>query len=317
MEIAVYVFTGFLEAGKTTLINETLTDPRFNTGERTLILSCEEGIEEYEPESFPHGNVFFESIDKPSQLNPDKLSALQKKHKAERVMIEYNGMWLNEELYNAMPQDWYIYQEIMSADANTFLNYDKNVRALVVDKLKNCELVAFNRFTGGEEDKLALHKIVRSVSRAVNIVYEYPDHTVEYDEIEDPLPYDLSADVVEISDRDFAIFYRDLAEDMEKYNGKTVRFTGIVLRDDKKLPKDNYIVGRHVMTCCADDITYCHFVCEASGASPLKTEDWVTLTAKIKITNHKLYRSRGPVLSEISVEKREALPREERIATFY
>ena len=317
MDIAVYVFTGFLEAGKTTLINETLADPRFNTGERTLILSCEEGIEEYEPDTFPHENVFFESIDKISQLNADKLTALQKKHKAERVMIEYNGMWLNEQLYNAMPQNWYIYQEIMSADATTFSNYDKNVRSYVVDKLKNCELIAFNRFTGGEEEKLVLHKIVRSVSRTVNIVYEYPDHTVEYDEIEDPLPYDLSADVVEIDDRDFAIFYRDLAEDMEKYNGKTVRFTGIVLRDGKKLSKSSYIVGRHVMTCCADDITYCHFACEADAASPLQTEDWVSLTAKIELANHKLYRSRGPVLREISAEKREALPRDERIATFY
>ncbi len=317
MDIAVYVFTGFLESGKTTLINETLADPRFNTGERTLILSCEEGIEEYEPDTFPHENVFFESINKLSQLNADKLTALQKKHKAERVMIEYNGMWLNEELYNAMPQNWYIYQEIMSADATTFLNYDRNVRSYVVDKLKNCELIAFNRFTGGEEEKLSLHKIVRSVSRTVNIVYEYPDHTVEYDEIEDPLPYNLLADVVEIDDRDFAIFYRDLAEDMEKYDGKTVRFTGIVLRDDKKLSKGSYIVGRHVMTCCADDITYCHFICEANAASPLQTEDWVSLTAKIELANHKLYRSRGPVLREISVEKREALPRDERIATFY
>ena len=317
MDIAVYVFTGFIEAGKTTLINETLADPRFNTGERTLILACEQGIEEYEPDTFPHENVFLEIIEKPSQLNTDKLSALQRKYKAERVMIEYNGMWLNEELYKALPQNWYIYQEIMSADANTFLNYDKNARAYVVDKLKNCELVAFNRFSGDEDRKTALHKVVRSVSRAVNIVYEYPDHTVEYDEIEDPLPYDLSADVVEIADRDFAIFYRDLAEDVEKYNGKTVRFTGIVLRDDKKLPKNNYIVGRHVMTCCADDITYCHFVCEAEGASSLQTEEWVSLTAKIQLANHKLYRGRGPVLREIAIERQEPLSREERLATFY
>ena len=48
MEIPVYIFTGFLEAGKTKFIQETLEDARFNDGERTLLLLCEEGIEEFE-----------------------------------------------------------------------------------------------------------------------------------------------------------------------------------------------------------------------------------------------------------------------------
>ena len=46
MEIPVYLFTGFLEAGKTRFIQETLEDERFNAGERTLLLLCEEGVEE-------------------------------------------------------------------------------------------------------------------------------------------------------------------------------------------------------------------------------------------------------------------------------
>ncbi len=316
MDVAVYVFTGFLEAGKTTLINETLSDDRFNTGERTLILSFEEGIEEYEPSTFPHENVFLESIESKSRLNKDKLSALQRKYKAERVMIEYNGMWLLEELYAAMPDNWYIYQEIMLADATTFENYNANMRSLVVDKLQNCEMVAFNRFEGGVEEEMPLHKIVRGISRAANIAYEHSDHTIEYDEIEDPLPYDLEADIVEIADRDYAIFYRDMSEDMEKYNGKTLRFTAVCARDPK-LPKNAYVVGRHVMTCCADDITYRGLVCEAKENSSLESRDWITLTARLVIEYHKLYRSKGPVLKEISVERREALPPEEQVASFY
>ena len=51
-QIPVYLFTGFLEAGKTKFIQETLEDKRFNSGERMLLLVCEEGIEEYEPEEF-------------------------------------------------------------------------------------------------------------------------------------------------------------------------------------------------------------------------------------------------------------------------
>ena len=53
MELPVYLFTGFLESGKTKFIQETLEDSRFNAGERTLLLVCEEGVEEYEPTSSP------------------------------------------------------------------------------------------------------------------------------------------------------------------------------------------------------------------------------------------------------------------------
>ena len=63
MAIPVYSFTGFLEAGKTKFIQETLEDTRFNQGERTLVLVCEEGEEEYDVSTYPYQNVFFEVVD--------------------------------------------------------------------------------------------------------------------------------------------------------------------------------------------------------------------------------------------------------------
>ena len=47
-EVPVYLFCGFLDGGKTKFIQETLEDRRFNAGEKTLLLVCEEGEEEYE-----------------------------------------------------------------------------------------------------------------------------------------------------------------------------------------------------------------------------------------------------------------------------
>ena len=44
--IPVYVFTGFLESGKTQFIKEIIADPGFTENERTALLLCEEGIEE-------------------------------------------------------------------------------------------------------------------------------------------------------------------------------------------------------------------------------------------------------------------------------
>ena len=139
----VYLFTGFLEAGKTKFIQETLEDKRFCNGERTLLLLCEEGIEEYEPDQFASRTVQIRTIGDQSELTTENLLRCAKETKAERVLIEYNGMWLLDALYSAMPENWMVYQEFMFADATTFLSYNANMRQLVYDKLKSCELVVF------------------------------------------------------------------------------------------------------------------------------------------------------------------------------
>ena len=82
-DIPVYLFTGFLDAGKTKFIQETLEDERFNNGENTLLLICEEGEEEYDPSTFSGPNVFIELIDDQSELTPTNLERLQRKHAAD------------------------------------------------------------------------------------------------------------------------------------------------------------------------------------------------------------------------------------------
>ena len=303
IEIPVYLFTGFLEAGKTRFIQETLEDARFNAGERTLLLLCEEGEEEYAPDTFAGGNVFIETIEAESGLAATRLAALQKKHRATRVLVEYNGMWMLDSLYQHMPEEWSIYQEFLFVDARTFLAYNANMRSLVVDKLKSCELVVFNR-TSEETDQLMFHKIVRATSRRANIAFEYPNGKVEYDEIEDPRPFDLNADIIEIKDDDYGIWYRDVTEDMQKYSGKTVRFKAQVAHT-KKVEKGCFVPGRFIMTCCVEDIQFMGFVCQYDGAQDLAQRSWITVTAKISLRYHKLYKEMGPVLTAISIEPAE------------
>lgn len=308
-QLPVYLFTGFLEGGKTHIIQESMEDKRFNSGEKTLLLLCEEGEEEFDFSRFWGKNVFLEKIDKESDLTTANLEALAKKRRIDRVIIEYNGMWSLNTLYQNMPKTWAIYQEMMFADANTFLSYNANMRQLMVDKLLNCEMIVLNR-TPEVIDKEEIHRVVRGVSRRAAITYDYPDGHVEYDEIEDPLPYDLDAALVEIKDTDYAVFYRDLSEDMDKYDGKTVKFKGIVARDGETV-----LAGRHVMTCCADDIAYHPLVCIFAEKTSLNTRDWVTLTGKIKVEKHKLYRGLGPVLYVTATDF--AVPPAQEVATFY
>ena len=311
-EVPVYLFLGFLESGKTKFIQETFEDPRFDSGERTLLLVCEEGETEYDPKRFAVKNFAIETV-LPEDLTAVRLAEIVKSSRAERVVVEWNGMRETSVLFDAMPDGWMLAQVMTFFDASTFLTYNQNMRQLVFDKVQYADMVVFNRFreTDSQEE---YHKIVRAISRRPDIVYEYEDGRAVYDEILDPLPFDIDAKVIEISDRDYAFFYRDLVEETPKYAGKIVRFKGIVAVD-KKLKANTDVVGRHIMTCCEADIAYSGLVCIYAGNLPLKTRDWVTVTARIDLEYHKVYGQEGPVLKATALDYTQ--PPEEEIATFY
>ena len=298
-QIPVYVFTGFLDSGKTKFIQETLEDERFNAGERTLLLVFEEGEEEYDFSTYPHKNVYLEVLDQ-TTVTSKELLALQKKHKAQRVVAELNGMQQVGDLYMRFPEGWVVAQEVMFADSTTFMTYNSNMRNLVMDKLVGAQMVVFNRLEKGA-DIMPFHKLARAASRKIDILYDYTDGSTSFDDIEDPLPFDINAPVIQVQDPDFALWYRDMSEEPEKYDGKTVQFKAQVamLRRDK----DNmFAPGRFVMTCCADDIQFCGIPCRYDQAKTLESRSWVMVTARISAEKHRLYKgSLGPVLTAIEV----------------
>ena len=311
-QIPVYVFTGFLDSGKTKFIQETLEDPRFNAGERTLILMFEEGEEEYDFSTYPHQNVYLEILDQET-VTEKELRTLAKKHKAERIVAELNGMQLIGDLYSRFPNDWVVAQEDMFADTTTFMAYNANMRNLVMDKLVGGQMVVFNRLEPGA-DTMPFHKLARAANRRIDILYDYTDGSTEFDDIQDPLPFDINADVIEIKDADYALWYRDVTEEPDKYDGKTVHFKAQVakLRREKKAM---FAPGRFVMTCCEDDIQFCGVPCSFIGAEMLEPRSWVDVTASIKVEKHYLYNGEaGPLLTAISVKSAE--PAAQDVVTF-
>ena len=312
-EIPVYVFTGFLDSGKTKFIQETLEDVRFNAGERTLLLVFEEGEEEYDFSTYPHQNVYLEVLNQQT-VTTKELAQLAKKHKAERVVAELNGMQQVGDLYMRFPEDWVVAQEVMFADSTTFMAYNANMRNLVMDKLVGAQMVVFNRLQKGS-DTMPFHKIARAANRKIDILYDYTDGTTEFDDVVDPLPFDIHASVIDIKDDDYAIWYRDVVEEPQKYDGKTVRFKAQVamLRSDKD---GMFAPGRFVMTCCVEDIEFCGIPCRYSKPRELESRSWVMVTAKVKAEKHRLYKGDiGPVLTAIEVVKG-ADPAEPDVATF-
>ena len=312
IQIPVYVFTGFLDSGKTKFIQETLEDPRFNAGERTLLLVFEEGEEEFDFSRYPFQNVFMHVLDQQS-VTTEQLRKLAKECKAQRIVAELNGMQIVGDIYSRFPEEWEVAQEVMFADSTTFLAYNANMRNLMMDKLVGGQMVVFNRVEPGA-DIMPLHKVVRAANRRIDILYDYTDGTTQMDEIEDPLPFDINLPVIQIMDEDYAIWYRDVTEEPEKYDGKTVCFKAQVA----KLRKENdtmFAPGRFVMTCCEDDIQFCGVPCKYENPAGLESRSWIMLSARIEAKKHRLYGGEiGPILTALKLEPAE--PAQPDVATF-
>lgn len=309
-QIPVYLFVGMLESGKTRFIQETMEDPQFDSGDKTLLLVCEEGEEEYDSDKFGFGGVTVATLEDKSELNRKNLEELAAKSGCGRVVIEYNGMWLIQDLVDAMPDNWLIYQCLATADGTTIKTYagDNAMRGLLLDKLRVSELLVVNRAeqVNDDESRQLIHKLVCQASRRCDIAYEFANGSVAYDDIPDPLPFDVNAPVIEIPEAFFGVWYMDCMDDMEKYDGKTVKFLAQVCQTSRA-GKDSFVPGRFAMTCCVQDIQFVGFPCRYDAYKALKQRDWITITAKVNVKFHPIYKGQtpdatGPVLTALSVE---------------
>lgn len=293
MEIPVYLFTGFLESGKTLFIRETIQDPNFSRGEKTLILLCEEGMEELEADFLKKNNVHVVTVDEEEQLTEEFLKEISVKYDPDRVFIEYNGMWDTKRILGTkLPKYWEVIQMITLINGETYEAFMSNMRSLLVNHYTESDMVIFNRCSK-EMDFAAFRRSVKAVNKKAQVYFEGeeidPQNTAEF------LPFDMDADVIEIADEDYGIWYLDAMDNPKKYNGKTVEFTGIVYKS-KHLAEGNFVPGRHAMTCCADDISFIGFICKSQNAEKLHHKQWVKLTAQIHVEYRKEYKGKGPVL---------------------
>ena len=221
--------------------------------------------------------MYLETLDQQT-VTTKELQALAKKYKAQRVVAELNGMQQVGDLYMRFPENWAVAQEVMFADSTTIMTYNANMRNLVMDKLVGAQMVVFNRLEKGA-DVMPLHKLARAANRRIDILYDYTDGSTSYDEIEDPLPFDINAPVIQVKDEDYALFYRDVTEEPKKYDGKTVSFKAQVamLRRDRN---GMFAPGRFVMTCCVEDIQFCGIPCHGHSkdhggeAPPVQRGAW-------------------------------------------
>lgn len=305
---AVYIINGFLESGKTEFITYTLAQPYFQSKGTTLILLCEEGEIEYDAELLKKSRSVVEVIDKEEDFNPSALIELEKKHKPDRIIIEYNGMWNFKNM--KLPWHWKVEQQITTIDGSTFPMYYTNMRSLLAEMIRGSEMIIFNR-CDGIKDLSSYKRNIKAVNPTADIIFE--DANGEITEImEDDLPYDLKQDVIKLDDYGYGIWYLDSMDHLERYIGKTIEFLAMVLKPEE-FPGGYFVPGRMAMTCCADDMAFLGYACEYKDAKNLNQKEWVKVRATVAKEYWEDYKGEGPVLHAISVEKTKA-PKNEVIS---
>ncbi len=298
-EIPVYIFNGFLDSGKTSMIREILNEGQYEDGFTTLFISCEEGEEELDEVLLKKNKFRSETIEDEEDVSNELFEGFDKKNKPHRVVIEANGMWDLNELIEAFPKHWIPAEIITTVDSTTFETYLANMKMMMTNQFRDSNLVLFNRCTE-EHDRAMFKRMVRAVNRMGQVLFETPDGQVDDDAHEEP-PYDKNAPVIEIEDKDFGVFYIDAMDNLESFLGKTVRFKGQVFHP-KKAKDDVFVPGRYAMTCCAEDVAFVGFPCKYDEASFLKDKDWVYVTAKVGSAYSRQIEDDAPILYAQKIE---------------
>ena len=266
---AVYIINGFLESGKTEFITYTLAQQYFQMKGTTLILLCEEGEVEYDPSLLKKSRAVVEVIDREEDFNPNHLIELEKKHKPERILIEYNGMWNFKDM--KLPWHWRVEQQITTIDGSTFPMYYNNMRSQLAEMIRNSEMIIFNRCDKVREELNTYKRNIKAVNPRADVIFEDANGEIT-DILEDDLPYDIKSDVLELDDYGYGIWYLDSMDHLERYEGKTISFLAMVLLPDN-FPKGYFVPGRMAMTCCAEDMAFLGYACEYKDADTLKQKE--------------------------------------------
>ncbi|MBE5822562.1 MAG: GTPase [Butyrivibrio sp.] len=295
----VYIINGFLDAGKTDFFRYTIAQPYFRTKGKTLLIVCEEGENDYEEKLLKNTNTVVEYIEEEEDFNPDALVALDAKHNPERILVEYNGMWNFKNM--RLPVMWALEQQITVIDCSSFELYFSNMKSLLAEQIRNSDLILFNRCDGLSENLPSYKRNVKAINQKADIIFEDQNGEVDVT-LDEDLPFDLNDDPIELNNYGYGMFYLDALDHVERYEGKNVKFKGMVLIPPE-FPEGRFVPGRMAMTCCAQDMQFLGFACEYDKVGELKEKEWVEVTAKVVKQYVAEYQGEGPVLIATEVKK--------------
>ncbi|MGM9911935.1 TIGR03943 family putative permease subunit [Floccifex sp.] len=282
MTVPVYFFTGFLESGKTTLIKDTLASPDFTENEKSLLICCEEGLEEYNEKELKKWNTEIFYVDNFEDLSYELFIELNKKYRPDRILIEFNGTWDTKAFMEMeMPIGWLTVQIVSCVDASTFMIYAQNMKQMIFNQLVYSDLIIFNR-CDENTDKRFIRNNVKAINHNAQIIYESLDGSVTDQLSSDELPFDINADEIHIEDDDYGLFYMDALDNPDKYNNKVIEVKGIAISAVQG-DKNAMVMGRYAMVCCAEDLSLCGILVRNVDRSKFNQNDWITVKGVVHV----------------------------------
>lgn len=289
MKTRVYLFTGFLDSGKTSFINDTITASDFCDGEKSVLIVSEQGEIEYNADEIKSHQCDIEYVTSEDQWTYEYFEEIDKKYNPTQVLVELNGMFnVNRFLACSSPEGWEVVQILTTINAQTFGIYAQNMRSLLYQHVVHSDLVIFNRIDDSIK-KSFIRNNIKAINSTCQIVYEKIDGTVNNFGNEE-LPYDISSDNLHILDHDFGLFCIDSLDYPEKYAGKTVTIKGKFAGRDKQL-ENGFVIGRLAMVCCEDDVSLIGMVCVHPSAHLFIPHEWIEVTGKIELEyDFEMYR---------------------------
>lgn len=304
--IPVITVRGVLESGKSYFIKDSLVRGDFGDLGKVLILSQEEGLEEFTKEELSPLNVSFEYFDKDSWTDKNINEAVRK-HKPHVIFVERNEMWDKEEF--KYPSYFDVQQNIAVIDGSSFKEYFSSMRQIMVDMVKECDLVIVNR-CDYTENTSNIKKSLKMVNPAIEIIAL--DELGAQISLASDLPYDLNADEIVLKNEHFGDFYVDSFEQVERYRNKIVTFECMALFSDE-LPPNTFYGARPALTCCMDDIQTIGHLCALNQGDKVEPEKWIKLTARVHYMQFKGTQGEQLLLEYIKSEEMPLPPFEEQL----
>ena len=290
--VSVVIINGFLESGKTTFIKDAILDNPKMSDEKILVICCEEGEEEFES-LLP--NVALHVIEEKEDLTAELLSQLNSEHEPTYVIIEYNGVWGMQTLYNlTTPRGWVLVDQYTIIDSTTFASYFSNMKSIFADMLRSSTTVILNRCTR-EDDFRFYRNNIKPCALQADLMYVSDEDGILDITLEEDLPYSLNDDVIVLDEESYTVWYIDMLDNIERYIGKTVEFIAQVAKPDY-FRNGYFLAGNTVVTCCEDDMQFLGFVCKFGKTKSLIEGDFVTVRAEVHHEYSPEYEEDGPVL---------------------
>ncbi len=300
-EVPVFLLNGFLESGKTSLIKEIVENNENYHGNSTVIICCEQGEVEYDEKWCKDNEVHVEYVENQEDFTIEFFDELDKKYKPTRFVIEYNAFfdWNLQEF----PERMVIYQQITLIDSNTFQVMFNNMKQIFQVMVRDSSLVIFNRCEKQGKNLGQFRRLIRGMTQQAQIAFEQADGRLS-SMLDEDLPYDLSKDEICFEEDIYPTWYVEVFDNYERYFNKTFKFKTFV----RDVNKDTFVIGRQVMTCCANDIQFLGYEVINDTNVSVKDGDVIYLECEVKHEFSKLAGEEVVMLHAKGITK---LPKEE------